>query len=81
MKEQFEEYAFRDLSVTHSNSHKNLIKASETKIKGNIKVSVEEDSLEGVKIILKKDTNENIKEIKFVCSCGQSKSIILDYTE
>jgi hypothetical protein len=81
MKEQFEEYVFRDLSVPNSSSRKNLIKSSETKINGNIKVSVDEDSLEGVKIILKKDANDNIKEIKFVCSCGQSKSVILDYNE
>jgi hypothetical protein len=81
MKEEFEEYIFRDLNVSASHSHKNLIKSSDTKINGNVKVAVEEDSLEGVKIILKKDVNDNIKEIKFVCSCGQSKSIILDYTE
>jgi hypothetical protein len=40
-----------------------------------------EDDLDGVRVLLKKDANDNLKEIKFVCSCGQSKSIILDYSE
>lgn len=81
MKDDFEEYVFRELSVPNSKNTGNLIKNSDAKITGNIKVSIEEDSQEGVKIILKKDVNDNIKEIKFVCSCGQTKSIILDYTE
>lgn len=81
MKEQFEEYVFRELSVPGSKNTGNLIKASDAKIHGNVKVAVEEDSDEGVKIILKKDAQDNIKEIKFVCTCGQSKSIILDYNE
>lgn len=81
MKEQFEEYVFRELSVSNSKNSGNLIKSSEANIKGNIKVSVEEESEEGVKIVLKKDAHDNIKEIKFVCTCGQSKSIILDYNE
>lgn len=81
MKEQFEEYVFRELSVNSSKKTGNLIKCSDANIKGNIKVVVEEDSEEGVKIVLKKDAQDNIKEIKFVCTCGQSKSIILDYNE
>ena len=36
---------------------------------------------EGVRVLLKKDSNDSIKELKFVCSCGQTKTIILDYSE
>ncbi|MCU7495298.1 MAG: hypothetical protein HF314_05835 [Ignavibacteria bacterium] len=79
-KDEFEDYVFNEISYAPSRSG-NLIKGRQTKISGNVKVSVEEDSHDGVKIILKKDKNENIKEIKFVCTCGQTKTILLDYSE
>ncbi|HEX2869579.1 MAG TPA: hypothetical protein VHO03_21220 [Ignavibacteriales bacterium] len=79
-KDSFEDYVFNEISYVPKRSG-NLIKGNEAKISGNIKVSVEEDSHDGVKIIVKKDRNENIKEIKFVCTCGQTKSILLDYSE
>lgn len=81
MRNDFEEVTFRDLSVENKKRSGNLIRAEDTKIKGKIKVSVEEEVGLGVKIILKKDENDAIKEIKFICSCGQTKSIILDYSE
>ncbi|MDP4173463.1 MAG: hypothetical protein Q8933_05805 [Bacteroidota bacterium] len=81
MKDEFEDYVFRELDNPNPHSKKNLIKANQAELVGAVKVSVEEDSHDGVKIILKKDKNDTIKEIKFVCSCGQTKSIILDYSE
>lgn len=80
MKDDFEDYVFREL-VNPNPRRGNLIKAGDIEYKGPVKVSVEEDSHDGVKIVLKKDRSDNIREIKFVCSCGQTKSIILDYTE
>ncbi len=48
---------------------------------GKTKISFEEDENEKVKIILKKDADDTVKELKFVCSCGETKSIILDYEQ
>jgi len=81
MQEEFQEYTFREISCKNNLHSGNLIKGNNANISGNVKVSVEEDSEDGIKIVLKKDINDNIKEIKFVCSCGQSKSIVLDYSE
>jgi hypothetical protein len=58
-----------------------VIKKADIALSGKTKINVEEDEHSGVKIILKKDENDGIKEIKFVCSCGESKSIILDYAD
>ncbi|MEG8945606.1 hypothetical protein [Rosettibacter firmus] len=76
---KFEDALMKDIFTKHKTHTGNLIKASDVEFKGYTKISVEEDEMEGVKIYLKKDANDVIKEIKFVCSCGQSKSIILDY--
>ncbi len=81
MKNNFEEQLFREFGFDQKNINGNVIKSSKAELVGKTKVSVEEENHEGVKIILKKDANDSIKEIKFVCSCGQTKSIILDYTE
>ncbi len=81
MKKQFEDYVFRDINFQGEMKSKNIIKANSVNILGKSVINVEEESHGGVKIILKKDENENIKEIKFVCSCGETKSVILDYTE
>ncbi|MFZ1290303.1 MAG: hypothetical protein WAR79_09435, partial [Melioribacteraceae bacterium] len=59
----------------------NLITSEDVEIIGTSKISIEEESHEGIKIILNKDENDNIKEIKFVCSCGETKSVLLDYSE
>lgn len=80
MNDNFEDSIFREISV-HGNQKSNVIKASESKIVGLSKISINEESHDGVKIVLKKDKNDNIKEIKFVCSCGQTKSVLLDYNE
>ena len=78
---QFEEPLFREFEVREEGSRKGVIKSQSADLKGKTKVAVEEESQHGIKIILKKDENEIVKEIKFICSCGQSKSIILDYDE
>ncbi|MFA6978874.1 MAG: hypothetical protein WC209_06070 [Ignavibacteriaceae bacterium] len=81
MKENFKEPVFREVSIDPGVSTGNLIKASNTHVTGKTKISVEEDGRDSVKVILKKDQADTIKEIKFVCSCGQTKTIVLDYSE
>ncbi len=82
MKEQeFKDHTFREITYRQTDRRGSLIKSGDHKIAGLAKISVEEDSHEGVKVVLKKDQNDNIKEIKFICSCGETKSVILDYSE
>ncbi|MGE5363023.1 MAG: hypothetical protein ACM3SM_02750 [Bacteroidota bacterium] len=81
MEEAFHEYVFREIFPHGVPAKGNLIKSDQLNIAGNVKITVEEDSEDGIKIVLKKDLQENIKEIKFVCTCGQTKSIVLDYSE
>ncbi len=79
MKESFEESLYKEIEFVRN--HKGVIKAPQAKIIGKSKISVEEEGHNGAKIILKKDENDTIKEIKFICSCGKTKSIVLDYSE
>jgi len=81
MKNNFKEPLFREYNYDLNESSGNFIKSTNAELVGKTKISVEEESHEGVKIILKKDANDSIKEIKFVCSCGQTKSVILDYSD
>lgn len=74
-----DEMKFEILNSNILNSKKKVIKGDQIKVLGKIQVSFEEDTLDNVKIILNKDENNNIREIKFVCSCGHTKSLILDY--
>jgi len=78
---QFNEAVFKEISYRNDSLSGNVISAEEVEIIGISKISVEEESHDGIKIILNKDENENIKEIKFVCSCGETKSVLLDYNE
>jgi hypothetical protein len=78
---QFNDSIYREISSEQSNSKSNVLKSGTAQLVGKTKISIDEENHEGVKIIIKKDANENVKEIKFVCSCGQTKSIILDYSE
>lgn len=80
MANQFEDALFKDIFTKNKSKTGNLLKAEDIEITGKAKISCEDD-LDGVRILLKKDANDNLKEIKFVCSCGQTKSIILDYSE
>jgi hypothetical protein len=74
-----EEMKFEIFNTEGLSSKKRVIKGEQTKVVGKVMVSFEEDALDNVKIILNKDDNNNIREIKFVCSCGHTKSLILDY--
>ncbi len=81
MKNNFKEPVFREFDFDLSEESGNYIKGNKAELVGKTKIAVEEESHEGVKIILKKDGNDSIKEIKFVCSCGQTKSVVLDYSD
>ncbi len=81
MPNNFNEMVYREIYPNSEDSRSNILKRGTAQLIGKTKISVEEDNHEGVKIVIKKDANENVREIKFVCSCGQTKSIILDYTE
>jgi hypothetical protein len=81
MANHFEEVLMKDIFTKNSPVSGNLIKAKDIELKGYSKITLETDENEDVKIYLKKDADESVKEIKFVCSCGHTKSIILDYSE
>jgi hypothetical protein len=80
-KDNFEDANLKDIYQKNKTCTGNLIKASNADIRGVSKISCEDDDVDGIRILLRKDVNDSIKEIKFVCSCGQTKTIILDYTE
>lgn len=74
-----DEMKFEIFSTDSLSSKKKVIKANQIKTLGKVQVAFEEDTIDNVKIVLNKDDNNNIREIKFICSCGQTKSLILDY--
>lgn len=76
-----EEPIFIKASFNSFRKNSNVIKAKDLKVESKVKLSFEEDYTDGVKIILHKDQADNLKEIKFICSCGQTKTIALDYSE
>ncbi len=76
-----QEMLFEVIKSNGLKNGKNVIKSEELQLEGKTKISFEEDEIDGVKIVLNKDENNNVREIKFICSCGQTKSIILDYGE
>ena len=77
----FNEEIYKEISNSRKSSDGNVIQADQVEIIGTSKITIEEESHEGVRIVLNKDSNDNIKEIKFVCSCGETKSVLLDYNE
>jgi hypothetical protein len=80
MTEIFEEPLFREVSVP-AKSTGNIIKSKDAEVTGLTKITIEDNQEEGVKVLLKKDGNDFVKEIKFICSCGHTKTIVLDYSE
>lgn len=80
LEEDFLEPVYEEIIPVRP-SMSNVLKSSDIKIIGDVKISVDEDSEDSVNVFLKKDANDNIQEIKFICSCGRTKSIILDYSE
>lgn len=81
MNDLIEEAIFNSVTCKNGSRKSGLIKAEDVQISGSSKIHFEEDHAEGIKIVLTKDADNNIKEIKFICSCGQTKSIALDYSE
>lgn len=81
MNKLIEDSVFNMVTAKRLSGKSNLIKADQVEINGNSKITFEEDSEDGVKIVLMKDNEGNIKEIKFICSCGQTKSLVLDYSD
>jgi hypothetical protein len=77
----FNEEIFREITCNPSSLNGNVINSDDIKVIGTSKIAIEEDSHEGVKIVLNKDSQDNIKEIKFVCSCGETKTVLLDYND
>ncbi len=77
----FNEEIYKEISFNIKPIDGNVIQADQVEIIGTSKITIEEESHEGVRIVLNKDSNDNIKEIKFVCSCGETKSVLLDYNE
>ncbi len=79
MDDEFLEPIYEEIAPV-SSSRSNVIKATQVQIVGKSKLTVEENSEDDVTIFLKKDASDNIQEIKFVCACGRTKSILLDYS-
>ncbi len=81
MTNHFEDALVKDIYSKNSLKSGNLIKSSDIQFNGFAKITLENEDHDDVKIYLKKDANDAVKEIKFVCTCGQTKSIVLDYSE
>lgn len=81
MDSEFQDDTFKEINYRTLSGDGNLIKAEDAKIVGVAKITIDQDIHSGVKIVLKKDSDDNIKEIKFICSCGETKSVLLDYDE
>ncbi len=81
MESEFQDDTFKEINYRTLSGDGNLIKAEDAKIIGIAKITIDQDAHSGVKIVLKKDSDDNIKEIKFICSCGETKSVLLDYSE
>jgi len=77
MNHTFEDMSFEEYKSPSRNNA--VIKSENAHISGKVKFSIEADDHKGVKVIVKRDSNDTIKELKFLCKCGESKSIILDY--
>ncbi len=81
MKDKFTETVFSSVASTSRGGKGKIVKNGGYNLKGKMKIEVMEESHDGVKIVLNKDENDRIREIKFICSCGQTKSLFLDYDE
>lgn len=81
MSETFTENTYREVINNNSAKSGNVIKKEEITTSGKTKVELHEEQDEAVKILLKKDENDQVQEIKFVCSCGETKSIKFDYND
>jgi hypothetical protein len=81
MKNIFETPVFRKAFINAKSSSGKVIKKTTSELRGTTRIVIEEDDTDMIKLMVIKDETESVKEIKFTCSCGCSKSILLDYTE
>lgn len=79
--DSFNEEIYKEITFSGSNLKGNILNSDDLQIVGSRKITIEDESHEGVRIVLNKDSNDNIKEIKFVCSCGETKTVLLDYSD
>lgn len=77
----FNEEIYREITSSNKKIDGTVISSEQVEVIGTSKITIEEESHEGVRIVLNKDSEDNIKEIKFVCSCGETKSVLLDYND
>jgi len=81
MSDTFTENSYREVINSNSAISGNVVKKDNLTTNGQTKVEFHEEHDDSVKILLKKDENDQVQEIKFVCSCGETKSITLDYND
>ena len=81
MSDTFAENTYREVINSNSSKSGNVIKKNEITTSGQTKVEFHDEHDDAVKILLKKDENDQVQEIKFVCSCGETKSIAFDYND
>lgn len=81
MSELFSENTYKEVLNANKLTSGNVIKKNNINCIGNTKIEFHDEQEDGVQVLLKKDENEQVKEIKFVCSCGETKTISLDYNE
>jgi len=81
MEDNFLENSYREVMTEGKLITGNIVKKEDVDFMGSTRVEFHEDMDDGVKILFKKDENDQVKEIKFVCSCGETKSVIMDYNE
>lgn len=81
MSDTFTESTYREVLNKNSANSGNVIKSEYLTSNGKTKVEFHDEHDDSVKILLKKDENDQVQEIKFVCSCGETKSIALDYND
>lgn len=81
MNQSFNENTYREVLNTNKTSSGNVIKKQCVNFIGKTKIEYFDDHEDSVKVLLKKDEHDQVREIKFVCSCGETKSITLDYNE
>ena len=80
MIDSFEEEIFDEFKLPPA-KRSNLLKSKDANLVGKTKIIIGDESHDGVKFVLKKDENDIIKEIKFICSCGKTKTVFLDYSD
>jgi hypothetical protein len=81
MFDSFSENSYREVGNINKAVSGNVLKKTTIHEVGNFRVEVHDEQDDGVKILLNKDENGEVKEIKFVCSCGETKVVVLDYNE